>query len=171
MSRSYFGYGERTPEVMTAIIGRTPAYDTAILAGFKLFVQRAVDMTPAVRDIMAINRTPQEVEDLKIFAAQQDGKSQIPGLVYRDITDGESALLDNFDIEGLWFSSFRNLFIHIVNEDGITARLGDADYHANPTGELVVPADPFEGIFPPALTPPSRAVEIATATRQNFLSR
>jgi len=167
---SYFGYGERTPQVMEAIIGRVPQYDTAILAGFRLFVQRAVDMTPVVREIMAINRTPEEMENLQVYAAKQEADAQLPGVVYRDVTDQESTLLDNFDIEGLWFQRFRNRFIHVVNDGGMTARLADADYHANPSGELVVPAQPFDGIFPPTLSDPLRTLEIARSARDRFLS-
>jgi len=169
-TRSYFGYGERTPQVMEAIIGRVPEYDTAILGGFRLFVQRTVDMTPAVREIMAINRLPDEMENLQVYAAKQAEGAHMPGVVYRDVTDQESKLLDNFDIEGLWFQRFRNRFINIVNDDGVKTRLGDADYHANPSGELVVPAAQFDGIFPPALSDPLRTLEIARSARERFLS-
>jgi len=170
---SYFGYGERTPEVMEAIIGRRPAFERALLPGFQLFIQRLVDMTPEVQAIMAINRTPEELANQQSYAARRtrDENAFLPGLVYLDITDEEFELADNFDIEGLWFSRYRDRFIRIANDDGATFRLGGADVHADPIGELGVPAPPFDGVFPPALTVPSRTIEIATNTRISFSQR
>lgn len=170
MSNQYFDYGERAPQVMEAIIGRVPDYDAAVLAGFGLFIQRAVDMTPTVQGIMAANRTPEEMETLQVYAAKPSEHESVPGLVYRDVTDQELALLGNFDVEGLWFKRYIRRFIHIVNDDGASARLGDADYHADPAGELVVPAPHFEGIFPPNLSNPSRILEIARIARERFLA-
>ncbi len=170
MSNQYFGYGERTPEVMGAIIGRVPDYDAAVLAGFRLFTQNTVDMSEPVRNIMAINRSPEEMESSQFYVAVASEGDHIPGLVYRGITDQEFALVGNFDLEGLWLKLYRGRFIHIFNEDGSSTRLGDADYHANPSGILTKPAPKFEGIFPPSLSNPERTLEIATIARMKFLA-
>jgi hypothetical protein len=170
MNKSYFGYGERTPETMASIIGRTPERYAAVLPGFRLFVQRVVDLSPAVRNIIGTHRTDKEIEDFKVYAAKRSEDGYLRGLVYTDITPDEFALIDNFDVEGLWFSRHTDQPVSVFNADG-TNRLGTVDVHADPQGELMIPSNHFTDLFPPPLSDPSRTIEIATLVRMDFLAR
>ncbi|OGL29568.1 hypothetical protein A3D14_01640 [Candidatus Saccharibacteria bacterium RIFCSPHIGHO2_02_FULL_47_12] len=173
MSREslYFAYGERTPQVMGAIIGRVPEYEAAALTGFQLCIQHIVDIPETVQDILAVNRSKREIEEFRAYVAAPSADKYVPGLVFRGVTYEELDILDNWDIEGLWFKRHQDQPVQIVNHDyDATTRLGMADTHADPQGDLTVVNAPFEGVFPPALNNPQRIMEIARIAREEFLS-
>lgn len=166
--RLYFSYGERTPDLMGEIIGRIPESQPAILLGFQLCTQRCVDLPGVVRNILSANRTEREAAELETYGVVAFHGASTPGLINR-VSDQEVALLNNYDIDGLWFTLYEDCQVNITDAESPDVVV-DAAVHAEPFGRHTIFSDAFEGPFPPALSDPVRAGEIARLSREEFLA-
>lgn len=168
----YFGYGERTPEMMEAIIGRMPEYNVAILPGFRLFIQKAVELPENIQTILSASRTAHEMQELRAYVAMPDRFSYVDGLLYRGLTDTELGILDNWDINGLWFERLERKAVIISNGVRKSGRIGMADVHAQTNSADLQKAEHSKGQhnFPPALNDAERTFEIARLARREFLT-
>lgn len=164
---TYFAYGERDPQLMAAIIGRPTECRPAVLTGYRLCVQSIVGISPRVREILAANRTEAEMAGFEVYAAVPDEESIIKGIV-TEVTDEELGILDNWDVEGLWFQRVPDRPVHL----GIDAsRLGRATAHALPEdGAGLTEVAGYDDLFPPAINDPIRTRQIAAITREAFLA-
>lgn len=161
----YFGYGERTPEAIQDILGHYTECEPAILPRYQLGVQSSADIPSNVRDILAVNRTEDEMASFRAYAAIPNEGSHIIGMVAQ-VDKDDLDVLDNWDIEGLWFTRFNNQFVRI----GPKLRLGSASVHASPAG-LVTPIEnpEYYDHFPSPLNDVARTKEIACLSRIAFL--
>lgn len=165
-STLYFAYGERHPEVMEAIIGRRPEVESAILPDYELCVQLAANMPAKVQEILGANRNPEEMSDFAAFVAYPRQRARMNGWV-SVVSPEELALLDNWDIEGLW----------MTRKDAVPAKVGPSaelqhvSLHFVSKKSKVQPARQYfgEGFIPRYLNDVGRTKEIATLARALFL--
>jgi hypothetical protein len=122
----YFTYGERTPEVLEAIIGRYPTdAEPAVVTSYGLHIQRAPEISDVVKGILGANRTEEEMADFAAYVAVPQEGARIPGIAV-GVSPEEMELLDNYDIEGLWLTKLENQHAFI----GETGRLARVVLHA-----------------------------------------
>ena len=161
----YFAYGERNPEAIRAILGHYVSCEPAVLPEYQLGIQIGLDIPQNVRDILAVNRTDEEMANFAAYVAIPSEGSHVIGMVAK-VDNDDLALLDNWDIEGLWFTREDQKTVLI----GPTLRLGMASVHSKPTG-LVTPIESpdYDDHFPAPLNDPVRTKEIAHLSRLAFL--
>lgn len=159
----YFAYGERTPEVMEAIIGRRPDMEAATLPKYVLGVQHAYEMPELVQKILGTNRTSVEMEKFLAYVVMPEPDLEVEGCV-AEVSQEELALLDNWDIEGLWLTRHNQREVYVGN------RAVFASVHALEIVRVMPAAEYFDsGEFPKFLNDPQRTIEIAQISRHAFL--
>ena len=163
--RPYFAYGERTPKVLGAIIGRDLEVESSTLYDHRLYIQRSSDVDPAVRDILGEPRTLEELDAFRAYVAVPEEGSHIKGAV-TELSPSELDLVDYYDINGLWFVR-RNGLLASVGQPKRLARVS-AHILAFPASLDTVPS--YEGRFPEPLNDVGRTLEIARGARTAFLA-
>jgi hypothetical protein len=160
----YVAYGERTEPVFEAITGRLPEYEPVVVPGFELGVQRAAWMSEQVQAILGEGRTPQEMERFAALVARPKHGARMQGWL-TPVSDQELALLDNYDIEGLWLTRYNDQEVRTAT--GATK----ASVHALTVGRMVTARSTFgDNFMPTFINDEARTIEIATFAREQFLA-
>lgn len=160
----YFGYGANvSPEMMEAIVGRTPTGEPATLLDYELVIQQGSEISEDVLRVLDLGRSPEEVADFRTYAIRPKQGAVVQGMVWQ-LTKLERELVDNWEMnDGMWYQK-TNVTIKIEYGD----ILATTEIMDNPNLAVAASLEPSLPVF---LNQKQRMLEVATIVRQQYLAK
>lgn len=162
----YFAYGTPVdPEMMTAIIGREPEGELAILEDHEIAIQRSHEISGQIKDILAKKWTAEEIADFESYALRKKVGGFVVGVVW-EITPAERTMIDNWELtdDELWYKK-TDVQVHTQSRGEITATTEILD---DPS---FIPAEELHPDMPAYLMPKDRIIEVANVVRAEHIAR